>query len=345
VRQIELPDAVADLAIAPDGQTLAVAHRSRGLGVYNLSDGSSRFALEGHFARVAFRSDGRWLLGAKPHGAVVGLDGATTVFDFLRVGEYILDGEFPDDDTVAFVSSHYRRQLRLPTATGCYGEDYRPFLLTERILDTAVPSFLFQPIGIGPNSWLVGAEYDDSYRDHVAVILDSSAKRLLAVIDDPTFQFSTALNFRQHDGWFALASNREIMVFHWGDVAVLETPRIEPRRRGLFGALRATLVGQSRLERRESRYGRLPTLRPRFRIPAQGQPPTDSLPVAFLPSGETLLCRGAQSAVEWRDLATCAVRTTWQFGRAWPRALAVAPDGLTAYAAMKGGTIVAWDLE
>lgn len=347
MRQFELPRSspIADLALSPDGQTLAVAHRSHGIGLYDPFDGAVRHEFRGHFAQLAFRPDGRWLVGSKPTGIVIDLGAAEPQFDYLRVNEYVLAGEFPDDDSVAFVSTHCHRCLRLPTATGSYGGDFRPFLRFERTVHVAAPAFHFQPIGIGPGHWLVGAEYDHNLREQVAVILDPFAQRLLAVIDDPTFQFSTALTYRRQGEWFAVSSNREVTIYNWADVAALEPPAREPRRRGLFGALRETLVGPSRRTRLDARYGALPTLRPRHRLPAVGQPPTDALPVAFLPDGGAFLCRGARSAVELRDLATGAVRATWQFQRAWPRALAVAPDGLTAMAALKGGTVVLWDLE
>ena len=184
MRQFELPRSspIADLALSPDGQTLAVAHRSHGIGLYDPFDGAVRHEFRGHFAQLAFRPDGRWLVGSKPTGIVIDLGAAEPQFDYLRVNEYVLAGEFPDDDSVAFVSTHCHRCLRLPTATGSYGDDFRPFLRFERTVHVAAPAFHFQPIGIGPGHWLVGAEYDHNLREQVAVILRIDGRFKAAVV-------------------------------------------------------------------------------------------------------------------------------------------------------------------
>lgn len=347
MRQLELPRSapIADLALSPDGKTLAVAHRSYGIGLYDPFDGTIRAEIRGHFSQLQFRTDGRWLVATKPTGAVIDIGTTVPQYDYLRANEYVLAGEFPDDASVAFLTSTTYRQLTLPTATGSYGQDYRPFVVAEQNVNGSPSTFTFQPIGIGPRRELLGVEYGSKLTHRIALILDQFAKRLLAVLDDPDFQISTDTTYRRQGDWFAVASNRELSIYNWADIDTLSTPVREPRRRGLFEALRETLVGPSRQARHDDRYGALPTLRPRHRLPAVGQPPVDALPVAFLPDGSAFLCRGPRSAIELRDLATGEVRATWQFKRAWPRALAVAPDGLTALAAVKGGTVVLWDLE
>ncbi len=345
MRQIVLPNAAAieDLALAPDGRSIAAAHGSRGLAVYDLHDGRLRFTILGQFRRVEFRADGRWLVGANPVGVVVRNDETDPVGDYLRVEEYVHFGEFPDDDSVAFLSHRAYRRLALPTESGSYGNDYRSALMDESIIAGSPTSFTFQSVGLGPDRRLIGVEYDATFSHQVCLVLDSSGDRVLALLEDPEYRFSMAMNYRRSGDWFAIATNRDLGLYHWSDVAGPE-PKRPRRKRGVFEAIRETLVGPSRRAQREDRYGGLPVLRPRWSATAAA-PSTSNLPVAFLPGGDAVLCRGERSAIELRDLATGAVRTTWRFGRAWPRALAVAPDGLTAYAATKGGTVVAWDLE
>jgi hypothetical protein len=348
MRQLVLPrtQPVADLALSPDGQTLAVAQRG-GLLLCDPFDGRVKLEFRGNYSRLQFREDGRWLLAANPGAVVVSFEGDRPREIHVHSNEYIHHGRFGLDETITLHCSQSRRTLRLPNEGETYGYDIHAYEINWNAFPRPDPTHVFYCFGLIDEHIHIGFEMRVRGEDFVLVIVDRSKGRLIARVDSPNqFIFNpNGPHFRQSADWLALSSNRELTICNGSDLGSLVAPTREPRRRSLLETVRETLLGPSAATLHDQRYGHLPTLRPRHRLPAVGTPPVDPLPVAFLPDGSAFLCRGAGATVELRDTATGRVRTSWQFQRAWPRVLAVAPDGLTAMAAVRGGTVVFWDLE
>jgi hypothetical protein len=68
-------------------------------------------------------------------------------------------------------------------------------------------------------------------------------------------------------------------------------------------------------------------------------------PLAFDPTGRTLLAVGLRNRVQRIDVATGGVIVEWGWRAEAVRSLAVAPDGLTAAAGCRLGELIVWDLE
>jgi hypothetical protein len=68
-------------------------------------------------------------------------------------------------------------------------------------------------------------------------------------------------------------------------------------------------------------------------------------PLAFDPSGRTLLTVGLRNRVRQIDADTGGTITEWAWRADAVRSLAVAPDGLTAAAGCRLGELLVWDLE
>ena len=68
-------------------------------------------------------------------------------------------------------------------------------------------------------------------------------------------------------------------------------------------------------------------------------------PVAFDPTGRTLLLVGLRNRVQRVEVASGGVVVEWGWRAEAVRSLAVAPDGLTAAAGCRRGELVVWDLE
>lgn len=68
-------------------------------------------------------------------------------------------------------------------------------------------------------------------------------------------------------------------------------------------------------------------------------------PLAFDPTGQTLLTVGLRNRVQRIDVATGAVIVEWGWRADIVRSLAVSPDGLTAAAGCRLGELIVWDLE
>lgn len=345
MRQLVLPRSqpVLDLALSPDGQTLAVAHRNHGLALYDPFDGQMKFEQHGYFSHLTFRDDGRWLLATNPSACLVALDRLSQPGKFLHHRGIVFHGDFRGDDQLRELS-YAAHVLQLPTAAVYADPQAPPAAVAEHPLGSVPNARVAFGWGLGPGDTALVIEFESTAQP---LVIDYANRRPLALVDPPAAAARSwdAARFRPHGDWFALTTNRELAIYNWADLAALAPPPpAEPRRRGLFQALRETLIGPSPATLYERRYGGLPTLRPRFRVPPD-RPSADPLPVAFLPDGRGFLCRGASAAIERRDLATGQVQQSWQFQRAWPRVLAVAPDGLTAMAAVKGGGVTFWDLE
>jgi hypothetical protein len=68
-------------------------------------------------------------------------------------------------------------------------------------------------------------------------------------------------------------------------------------------------------------------------------------PLAFDPSGRTLLMIGLRNRVQRIDVATGGLLVEWAWRAEMVRCLTVAPDGLTAAAGCRQGELMVWDLE
>jgi hypothetical protein len=68
-------------------------------------------------------------------------------------------------------------------------------------------------------------------------------------------------------------------------------------------------------------------------------------PLAFDPTGQTLLAVGLRNRVQRIDVATGSVIVEWGWRADTVRSLAIAPDGLTAAAGCRLGELIVWDLE
>lgn len=346
MRQLALPvPTIHDLALSPDGQSLAVAHGSRGLSVYDPFDGRQKIAISGHFSRVRFRADGCWLAGSEANGVAVQIHDTGASYFYMRHHEYFQYADFPDDHSIAFLSGHAYRRFSLAPEKSSTGEIHEISNVEEFQLNRESTEFRFQPLGLGPDRKMVGIEYDSTLYERMSVIWEPIAKRPLAIVPDEQQDLKYSTKYYSSGNWFALASQAGVAVYRWADLSESATRNPGPQPRGILQTLRETLIGPSRRSRHERRYRDLPVFQPKHRWPEDRQPSSDPHPFAFLPTGDAILCRGVRSSIELRDLATGSLRTRWQFSRAWPRVLAVAPDGLTAMAAVKGGTVVFWDLE
>lgn len=344
MRQLLLPLSrdIVDLALSPDGLTLAVAHRNHGVALYDPFDGRVKFEQRGYFSQLTFRPDGQWLLATNPSVCLVAMDRLSQPAKFLQNSRIVFHADFRGDDQLRELS-YIARVLQLPGEAVYADAQAAPVAVAEHPLGSAPDARTAFAWGLGPGDTALVVEFEGMARP---LALDYAARRPLALVDSPEVAVRNweAARFRPYGDWFALTTNRELAIYNWSDLATLVPPPQEQRRRGLFQALRETLIGPSSATIYERRYGSLPTLRPRFRVPPD-RPSADPLPVAFLPNGRGFLCRGANAAIELRDLTTGQVQQSWQFQRAWPRVLAVAPDGLTAMAAVKGGGVTFWDLE
>lgn len=349
MRGIELAHSgtIRDLAISPDNQILAVAHSGHGLDLYDLNHNQLRITIPGSYAQVRFHNDGLWLVATHPDLAIVDLTSETIRFDTLRNDEFVYDAEFHPNQTIQWLTHRVDRILQLHTGTGGYLQLERN-LVTSRDLINDHSIFYFRPIGYCSGEDIVGGEFSQGSDVHTLVIYNLATQRLLAVLDEPEFRLTDRTNFRRQGNCFALTTTKSASLYRTEDLAQLTPPEPIRRRRGLLETISERLLGPSQRAQREARYNNLPILRPRLRIPLTGPRSIDPIPLAFHRTGRSsgeVLVRGNRSTIELRDLETGAVRSTWKFGRAWPRAIAVAPDGLTALAAMKGGSVVTWDLE
>ncbi len=350
MRHLELTGnkVVADLALTPDGQTLAIAHRTGGIGLYDAVSGKLRRKIPGYCSHLVMRSDGRWLLGLRPGAVVVDLSPVSDLHERIPHSTMILSGEFPDAESVAVVTYDTCHRLKLPDRKGCYARLNRrneEYWFDEAQIRSPLAMHHIQLIGIGPNGYLFGVEYDYSLAKAQAAIYNLALDEVFALAEIPNQPVGPRVIYRRSNDWFVICTPGELRFFNWSDLSKLTQRQRVPQKRSLFTKVRETLMGPSRSTQLIERYESLPILPVRQVIPCRGVPSTEPLPMAFHPDGQSFLCRGERSTVEWRELNTGSVRASWQFGRAWPRALAFAADGMSALAATNKGTIVFWDLE
>jgi WD40 repeat protein len=343
------PHAITGVALSPDGQTMAVCIYGYGLKLYDSLTAEYRNHVRGQFSFPTFSPNGVWAVGVGDQVSFVPVDSQSHPSNWSR-GACRHAAAFHDGNAITLLSYYQTAELTLPPHAENFATYFDASAKVRNWPRTSQPGWAMglQPKVLGMTASRLALIWDITPNRIMRyfVLVDLDDFRRIARLDGLPSHAEYGQYFSCGE-WFALSTRSEITVFHQADVRKPndEPSPVEAKPRGIFRSLFDSIVGTPSRPSEVNEFTALPSLAPRLRVPVVGVPPSENLPFAFLPSGDAFLCRGKQSIIEMRETRSGYVLNSWRFGKAWPRAMAVSPDGLTAIAATRGGSVVIWDLQ
>jgi WD40 repeat protein len=349
MRKLELPISrtINGVAFSPDGQTLAVCGQT-GLYLVDPYSGQIRHHhISGQFHDVYFSADGTWLLTVGSSLLLLSTSDPLKTFVWNGSGTRVIASyQDQDQNRLTYLNNNRIVDLTLPNDVLNFVEYFSNYAQvrtwSQNIRGNTIWEQNLEPIGLDSQRGVLVREWSTRQQKIHVVLFDSRDLNRIAYLDG--MEFGTESGHKHSGDWFAVCTRQEMVIYNRTDLSNLPSsgpPGAKPR--GILRTLVENIFGAPATM--EPQFSSLPKLLPRLRIPAVGLPPSYTLPFAFMPDGQSFLCKGKQSNIDLRETETGQVRTTWQFTKAWPRLLAVATDGLTAVCANRGGTLVVWDLE